>query len=433
MNPIREIGKIFPVNHSNVINCLRERGFIEALTSEQLVEAANKPLKLYCGFDPTADSLHLGNLVGIIGLSWFQRFGHTPYVILGGATGRIGDPSGKSVERPQLSEEVLQSNVQSLRTFFQKIFGQSKCVILDNNEWFSKFSLIDFLRDVGKYFRVGSMLAKESVRARLQSEEGISFTEFSYQILQGYDFYHLNKHHGVTVQIGGSDQWGNITAGTEINRKLGGEQLFGFTFPLITRSDGKKFGKSEEGAIWLSADKLTPYQFFQYLFRMPDADVIRLLKMLTFLPLDEIYAIEKQMALPGYVPNTAQKRLAEEVTRFVHGEAGLEAALRVTEGMGPGSNAALNEQVLSELSKDMPNASLPQNEVVGARFVDIAVKIGLLPSKSEATKLIKNGGAYLNNERISDHTLILTESHLIDHKFLILSAGKKKRILLQIV
>lgn len=433
MNPILEIDTVFSVNNKNVIDCLRERGFIEALTSEELVKAASSPLKLYCGFDPTSDSLHLGNLVGIIGLSWFQRFGHTPYVILGGATGRIGDPSGKSIERPQLAESVLQTNVSCLRTFFERIFGESNCVILDNNDWFSKFTLIDFLRDVGKYFRVGSMLAKESVKARLQSDEGISFTEFSYQILQGYDFYHLNKHHGVTVEIGGSDQWGNITAGTEINRKLGGQQLFGFTFPLITRSDGKKFGKSEEGAIWLSAEKLTPYQFFQYLFRIPDVDVIRLLKMLTFLSLAEISDIEKQMGQSNYVPNMAQKRLAEEVTRFVHGETGLKAALKVTEGMAPGSSVVLNEQVLSELSKDMPNATLPKNEVVGQRFVDVAVKIGLLSSKSEATKLIKNGGGYLNNERISDASLVLFDTHLIDHKFLILSAGKKKRILLQVI
>jgi len=419
------------VNYSNVIDCLRARGFIEALTSEELVQAAQKPLKVYCGFDPTADSLHLGNLVGIIGLAWFQKFGATPYVILGGATGRIGDPSGKSTERPLLDETTLQNNMASLRVFFERIFG-GNCVILDNYDWFSKFSLIDFLRDVGKHFRVGSMLAKESVRARIESEEGISFTEFSYQILQGYDFHYLNKHHGVTVEIGGSDQWGNITAGTEVNRKLGGPQVFGFTFPLITRSDGKKFGKSEEGAIWLSADKLTPYQFFQYLFRIPDADVIRLLKMLTFLSLEDIAVIQRQMDEPNYVPNTAQKLLASEVTRFVHGEKGLEAALRVTEGMAPGSNVVLNKDVLSELSKDMPNAFLPKNEVVGHKFVDIAVKIGLLSSKSEASKLIKNGGAYLNNERINDPMFVLIDSHLVDGKFLILSAGKKKRILLQV-
>lgn len=419
------------MEHSNVIDCLRARGFIEALTSEELTKAANTPLSVYCGFDPTADSLHLGNLVGIIGLAWFQKFGHHPYAILGGATGRIGDPSGKSLERPQLSEAALQHNVCSLRTFFEQLFGD-RFTLLDNHDWFSQFTLIDFLREVGKHFRVSQMLAKESVKARLQSEEGISFTEFSYQILQGYDFHYLSKHYGVTVQIGGSDQWGNITAGTELNRKLGGRQLFGFTFPLITRSDGKKFGKSEEGAIWLSPDKLTPYQFFQYLFRIPDADVIRLLKMLTFLSLEEISHIEKEMGQVGYVPNTAQRRLASEVTLFVHGQAGLEAALRVTEGIAPGSNAILTRDSLAQLEQDMPHAALPLQEVVGQRYVDLAVKIGLLSSRTEATKLIKNGGAYVNNERINDPMCTLTDSHLIENQFLVLGAGKKKRILLKI-
>jgi tyrosyl-tRNA synthetase len=414
----------------NVIECLRERGFVEAVTSEELVEAAERPLKVYCGFDPTADSLHLGNLVGIVGLAWFHRFGHKAYVILGGATARIGDPSGKSIERPLLAEEDLQHNVRQLRKFFEGLFP---AVILDNNEWYSKFSLIDYMREVGRHFRVGQMIAKESVKARLASEEGISFTEFSYQTLQGYDFHVLNRDHGVTVEIGGSDQWGNITAGTELNRKLKGPQLFGLTFPLLTRSDGKKFGKSEEGAIWLSADKLTPYQFFQYLFRIPDADVIRLLKMLTFLDLAEIEKIEKQMKEAFYVPNSAQLLLATEVTRFVHGDKGVEAALRVTQGMGPGSDAVLNAEVLAELAKDMPNAELSRAEVVGQKYVDLLVKTELLPSKGEAVRLIKNGGAYLNNERVSDSNLIIADSHLIETKYLILSAGKKKRLLLKCV
>jgi len=202
----------------NVIDCLKERGFIEALTSEELREAANKPLKIYWGVDPTSDSLHLGSLVGIVGLTWFQKFGHTPIVVVGGATGRIGDPSGKSAERPLLDESILVHNVKSLRMFFQKF----KMSVLDNNDWYSKFTVVDFLRDVGKHFRVGPMLGKEMVRTRLESEEGLSFTEFSYQILQGYDFHYLNVHQGVRVQMGGSDQWGNITAGTELNRRLGG-------------------------------------------------------------------------------------------------------------------------------------------------------------------------------------------------------------------
>lgn len=419
----------------NIIDCLRERGFIESVTNEELVRAASSPLKLYVGFDPTADSLHLGNLVGIMGLAWFQRFGHTPYAVLGGATGRIGDPSGKSVERPLLDEASLTHNVRSLRAFFEKILpidSGPKPVVLDNNEWFVHLSLIDFLRDVGKHFRVGTMIAKEMVRSRLDSEEGISYTEFSYQILQAYDFHFLNLHHGITVQMGGSDQWGNITAGTELNRKLDGPQLFGLTWPLLTRSDGKKFGKSESGAIWLSAEKLTPYQFFQYLYGIPDADVIRMLKILTFLPIEEIGALEREMQQADYIPNSAQKLLAAEVTRFVHGKEGLEAALRVTEGMAPGSKAILNSEVLAEIAKDMPNISLDKSDIVGQRYADLAVAVGLLTSKGEASRLVKNGGAYLNNERIDDPAFILSEEHLIGGAYLILSVGKKKRILVRV-
>ncbi|HEY4255541.1 MAG TPA: tyrosine--tRNA ligase, partial [Chlamydiales bacterium] len=369
----------------NVIDCLTERGFIEAVTSPDLAQKASSPLKAYVGFDPTADSLHLGNLVGIMGLAWMQRFGHTPYVILGGATGLIGDPSGKSAERPLLDAKKLEHNVACLKQFFEKILSFNagpRPVILNNMDWLSRFSFIDFLRDVGKHFRLGPMLAKEMVRSRLQSEEGISFTEFSYQILQGYDFHYLENHHGVSLQMGGSDQWGNITAGIELNRKLGGNPLYGITFPLLTRSDGKKFGKSEEGAIWLSADKLSPFQFFQYLYAIPDADVIRLLKMLTFLPVKEIEEMAHSMQASSYQPNTAQKLLATEVTRFVHGESGLETALRVTREMKPGAEATLNSEILSELAKDMPSVELEIGEVVGQKFVDLVVKSDFVPSKS---------------------------------------------------
>jgi tyrosyl-tRNA synthetase len=416
----------------NVIDVLVERGFIDQMTHEALRERVKEPIKVYVGFDPTADSLHLGNLVPIMGLGWFQKFGHTPFAILGGATGLIGDPSGKSIERNLLDEKTLKHNVECLEKFFKKILhfqSGPRPVILNNNEWLGKFSLIDFLRDVGKHFRIGPMMAKEMVRTRLQSEEGMSFTEFSYQLLQSYDFYFLCKEHGVTLQMGASDQWGNITAGTEFNRKLGGETLYGLTFPLLTRSDGKKFGKSEEGAIWLSSEKLSPYQFYQYLIRTPDADVIKLLKMLTFLDMEEIRKIEEGMQ----VPNSAQKRLASEVTRFVHGEEGLEAALKVTEEMAPGSQAKLSGHALKELISDMPGAELTLSEVVGQKFVDVAVKVGLVPSKSEGTKLIKNGGAYLNNERVADPALVFSSSDLIDHSFVLLSAGKKKRLLIKIV
>jgi tyrosyl-tRNA synthetase len=416
----------------NVIDVLKMRGFIDQMTHDELHARVNAPIKAYVGFDPTADSLHLGNLVGIMGLAWFQKMGHTPVAVLGGATGLIGDPSGKSVERNLLDEKTLKHNVSCLERFFKKILFFSegpRPLILNNYDWLGGFSFIEFLRDVGKHFRIGPMMAKEMVRTRLESDEGMSFTEFSYQILQAYDFCHLSREHGVTLQMGGSDQWGNITAGTELNRKLGGETLYGLTFPLLTRSDGKKFGKSEEGAIWLSSEKLSPYQFYQYLIRVSDLDVIKLLKMLTFLPLEEIAQIEAGM----HVPNSAQKRLAEEVTRFIHGEAGLAIALKVTEAIAPGSDATLDGDTLRELEKDMPTSELTSNEVVGQKYVDIGVKIGLFPSKTEGGKLIKNGGAYLNNGRIEDPSLVISPEDLIDQTYLLFSAGKKKRTLVKII
>lgn len=421
--------------HKHVIDCLEERGFIDQMTSEGLREHLMEPRKVYVGFDPTADSLHLGNLIPIMGLAWFQKFGHTPVAIVGGGTGRIGDPSGKSLERPLLSDEVLEHNIRQMDKFFHSIFPSvsPRPIVLNNNEWLSRFALIDFLRDVGKVFRVGPMLAKESVRARFQSEEGLSFTEFSYQILQAYDFAYLHREYGITIQMGASDQWGNITAGTEYNRKLGRETIYGLTFPLLTRSDGKKFGKSEEGAVWLSGEKLSPYQFYQYLVRLPDADVIRMLKILTFLDMKEIFSIEKSMQESDYEPNTAQKRLALEVTRFVHDEDGLQAALRATEALLPGSDSKLSGDVLRQAAADMPHTELILSEVIGQKYVDLLVKVGLTPSKSEAIRLVKNGGAYLNNQKVQDLTYVFSPQDLIDSAFLLLSVGKKNRLLISIV
>lgn len=421
--------------HQNVVDCLLERGFIDQMTSQDLRKHLSEPRKVYVGFDPTADSLHLGNLIPVMGLAWFQKFGHTPVAIVGGATGRIGDPSGKSTERPLLSDEVLEGNVRCLDRFFQAIFpsAEPRPIVLNNNEWLGSFMLIDFLRDVAKLFRVGPMLAKESVKARLQSEEGMSFTEFSYQILQAYDFAHLYQRYGVTVQMGASDQWGNITAGIEYNRKAGGETLYGLTFPLLTRSDGKKFGKSEEGAVWLSAEKLSPYQFYQYLVRIPDADVIRMLRVLTFLDMAKIERIEEEMKAPNYEPNTAQKILAAEVTRFVHGEEGLETALRVTEGLFAGSEAQLSGAALQEIAKDMPHVQLSRADVVGQKYVELLVKVGLSPSKSEAIRLVKNGGAYLNNQKVQDPSYVFSNADLIEKAFVLLRAGKKNQLLISVI
>lgn len=418
----------------NVIDALMERGFIEQISSDELKKIVEKPIRCYIGFDPTADSLHLGNLVGIIALTWFQKFGHHPFVLLGGATGRIGDPSGKSQERAFLSDETLHKNVSAIGSFFEQLFssGGPRPTIVNNDHWLGKFTLVDFLRDVGKHFRLGPMLGKDSVRTRLESEEGMSFTEFSYQILQAYDFYYLSQKEDVVLQLGGSDQWGNITAGIELTRRLVGESIYGLTFPLLTRSDGKKFGKSEEGAIWLSPEKLSPYQFYQYLVRLPDADVIKLMKMLTFMPMKEIREYEEMMKSPSYVPNTAQKRLAEEVTRFVHKEEGLQLALKVTDVAKPGSQTALNAESLKEISGDMPSSDLSLAEFIDQKYIDVASKIGLVESKSEAQRLIKNGGAYLNNERVEDPAFRFSQDHLIDGKYAVLGAGKKKKILIKI-
>ena len=420
----------------DIIDHLRARGFIDSLTSDELSTHLKTPQKIYVGFDPTADSLHLGNLIGIMALAHCQRHGHTPVVILGGTTGRIGDPSGKSQERPLLDQETIRSNIEAIRLHFEQIldFGGSypTPIILNNDEWFENFTLIDFLRDVGKHFRIGSMLAKEMVRTRLESEEGLSFTEFSYQIIQGYDFYHLHSHYGVTLQMGGSDQWGNIVSGIEITRKLSGKQVFGLTWPLLTRSDGKKFGKSEEGALWLSAKKTNPYQFYQYFFRIPDADVIHMMKMLTFLELSEIAQIEQEMASPSYISNTAQRRLAKEVTLIVHGKEGLETALKVTQGAAPGKEATLDASILQEIASDLQSVSLSRNEILGKHYADLAVLSGLMPSKGEANRLLKNGGAYINNEKISDPSYVVESEQLIDGRFLLIGAGKKKKALIRI-
>ncbi len=421
---------------ANVIDVLKERGFIEALSNEDIRQMTEQPIRVYCGFDPTADSLHLGNLVAIMGLAWFQRFGHTPVAIVGGATGMIGDPSGKSSQRQLLDEKSIEQNLKGIRKNLEAILNfrhpTAQPIILNNFDWYKDFSFIQFLREIGSLFRVGPMLAKDSVRLRLQSEEGMSFTEFSYQILQGYDFLHLYQMHGVTVQLGGSDQWGNITSGTELIRRVLGKSAYGITFPLLTRSDGQKFGKSEKGAIWLSPEKLSSYEFYQYLVRVEDADVIKLMRMLTFMDMEEIRRYEKQMQDPHYVPRTAQKRLAEEITRLVHGEEGLQTAIRVTEGVAPGSQTKLDATILEGLAADMPSCQLALEQVVNSKLIDLLVEIGLQSSKGEARRLIRNGGVYINNQKIEDENCVIDSNLLIDNRLMLVAAGKKNKMLVRI-
>ncbi|MBJ7449061.1 MAG: tyrosine--tRNA ligase [Parachlamydiales bacterium] len=420
---------------SNVIEVLQARGFINAISSEDVKELVNKPTKIYVGFDPTADSLHLGNLVPIIGMMWFQKFGHTPVAVVGGATGMIGDPSGKSQERNLLTQESVNQNLKGISANLESLLDfkapNNAALIVNNADWMNKFTVLDFLRDIGKHFRMGPMLSKESVKNRLESDEGMSFTEFSYQILQSYDFLHLYDHNQVTIQMGGSDQWGNITAGVEFVRKMRGSQVFAITFPLLTRSDGKKFGKSEEGAIWLSPEKLSPYSFYQYFIRMPDADVIPLMRMLTFLPLEEINEIEKQMHSKDYVANDAQRRLAKEMTLIVHGQEALDKALKVTEGAAPGSKTILDAQTLETIANLMPNCLLEKSEVVDCSLVELLIKTGFASSKGESRRLIAGGGIYINNEKESREDRVIVAQDIIEGRFLLLGLGKKNKKLIR--
>lgn len=420
----------------NVIEILKERGFIEAMTHENLAEITASSIKVYCGFDPTSDSLHLGNMVAIMGLAWFQKCGHTPIALAGGATGMIGDPSGKMVERQLLDAETIKKNLKgiqkNLETILNAPLGSTKPLFVNNYDWFKDFSFIDFLRDVGKHFRIGPMLAKESVKLRINSEEGMSFTEFCYQVLQGYDFLHLFDTLNVTMQLGGSDQWGNITAGTELIRKVRGKAAYGITFPLMTRSDGQKFGKSEKGAIWLSSEKLSPYEFYQYLVRVSDADVIKLMRLLTFMEMAEIRAYEKQMLETDYIPNTAQKRLAEEVTRIVHGDEKLLAAINATKGVAPGSKTVLNAEILENIASDIPSMDLKVNELENVKLIDLLVKVALAPSKTAARRFLENGGVYVNNRKIADEDYAIGESDLIESRLILLAIGKKNKLLVRV-
>lgn len=419
----------------NVIDLLKERGFIDSVTSDEVRTHLEQPRLVYCGFDPTADSLHLGNLVSIMGLAWFQRCGHTPVAIVGGATGMVGDPSGKSVERNLLDEETITKNLHGIRQNLESILAAdvpNRPLILNNYDWFKDYSLLHFLRDIGKHFRLGPMLGKEMVRTRLQSEEGLSFTEFSYQLLQGYDFLHLLDQHKVTIQLGGSDQWGNIIAGTDLIRKMRGEAAYGITFPLITSSDGKKFGKSEQGAVWLSPDKLSPYAFYQFLYRVADADVILLMRMLTFMNMAEIREYERRLHSGTCQPNEVQKRLAQEITRIVHGEEGVKKAEAATQAAAPGAHTLLNAENLLAIASELPCYQVNKQQIIERRLVDLLVELNVLLSKGEARRLIANGGLNLNNHRIPDESFIIGLEDFIDGRLLLIGIGKKKKILVQL-
>jgi tyrosyl-tRNA synthetase len=400
------------------------------------------PITAYIGFDPTAESLHVGSLLPVLNLIRLAQAGHKPLALVGGATGMIGDPSGKSQERNLLDENALQNNVRGLTTQLQQLFKNAgvagKVQVCNNWDWFKEFSFIGFLRDVGKHFTVNMMMGKESVRARLEDREhGISYTEFSYMLLQAYDFWHLYRHNGCTLQMGGSDQWGNITAGTDLIRRMNHalsaenqlkkSEAFGLTFPLVTKTDGSKFGKSEKGNVWLAANRTSPYEFYQFFMRTEDADVVRYLKIFTFLPLSEINALE-QATRSAPEKRAAQKRLAEEVTKLVHGPAEAAKATQASEALfGGGDVTQLTADQLAASLADAPKSVRARADLSGdgLGLVDLLAATGLCQSKGAARKDIAGGGINVNDERVTDANARLTTGDLIDDKLIILRKGKK--------
>ncbi|MCL1909979.1 MAG: tyrosine--tRNA ligase [Kiritimatiellaeota bacterium] len=411
----------------NVIDTLKERGLFDNWTSPDLYNLLGSPVTLYGGFDPSASSLQAGNFVAIMTLCHYQRAGHDVIALVGGATGLIGDPSGKTAERQMLTEDAVAENIvgikENLSRFLDFGEGKGKARLVNNYDWHREFTFVSFLRDVGRHFRMGAMLGKESVRQRLASDNGMSFTEFCYQTLQGYDFLHLHEKYGCRLQIGGSDQWGNITAGTDLIRRLNGAEAYGMTLPLITDSQGRKFGKSEGNAMYLDSRKTSCYSFYQFFLRSEDADVARYLKAFTFIPLDEIAALEEQVRVAPE-KREAQRALAEDVVRRVHGEDGLRKAKQATDALFGGSLAGMTADDLLPLFADAPSAELPSSEIIGATAAKIAMDSGLCKSLGEARRLADGGGFYINNEKTSA-TAIVTASQLIDGKLLILRSGKK--------
>ena len=428
---------------TSVIQDLKARGLIAQTTDIEALDALlnEQKIALYCGFDPTADSLHIGHLLPVLALRRFQQAGHTPIALVGGATGMIGDPSFKAVERSLNSAETVAGWVESIRNQlkpFLSFEGENAAIMANNADWFGSMNCLDFLRDIGKHFSVNAMLNKESVKQRIERDDvGISFTEFAYSLLQGYDFAELNKRHGAVLEIGGSDQWGNITAGIDLTRRLNQKQVFGLTLPLVTKSDGTKFGKTEGGAVWLNAKKTSPYQFYQFWLKVADADVYKFLKYFTFLSIEEIDAIEAKDKASGTKPE-AQRILAEEMTRLIHGEAALQAAQRISESLFAEDQSSLTESDFEQLALD----GLPAFEVSDdLNVVEALVKTGLASSNKEARGFVNSKAVLLNGQAAElnnpnhaaerpDDAYLLTDAHKRFGKYTIVRRGKRNHALL---
>jgi tyrosyl-tRNA synthetase len=392
----------------------------------------------YIGFDPTAKSLHVGSLLPLITLSRFQRFGNIPIAVIGGGTGLIGDPSGKTKERPLLSKEEIEENIEGIKAQIEKFLDfkakENPAKLVNNYDWLGEIKLVDFLREVGKHITVSYMLQKESVKNRIQREEGISFTEFSYMLLQAYDFLMLYDRENCVLQMGGSDQWGNITAGIDLIRKMRGGRAYGLVFPLITTSSGVKFGKTEEGTVWLDPNLTSPFKFYQFWINTDDADVIRYLKYFTFLGEREIGELEESLKREPE-KREPHRVLAREVTRMVHGEDAMRRAERASKVLFGEEIKDLNLREILEIFSDVPSREIPKERFEGEGYplVELLVDVGLFPSKGEARRAINGGGVYVNNIRVSDAQDKISLSRAIEGKVLILRKGKKNYLLVKLV
>lgn len=419
---------------SDLISDLQWRGLLADCTDLDGLRkrlATGQPIAVYCGFDPTGDSLHVGHLMGQLTLARFQRAGHHAIALAGGATGMVGDPSGRSSERNLLTREQLAHNIACIKAQLSRLLdfnvAANPARLVDNADWIAPFSFLEFLRDVGKHFSLNVMLAKDSVKSRMEGDSGISYTEFSYQLLQAYDFYHLRKTYGCELQIGGSDQWGNLTAGTDlIRKKLGHDTTaWGWTFPLITKSDGTKFGKTASGAVWLDPQKTSPYRLYQFFVNTEDAKVCEYLRKFTFLPREQIEPLEAAHAAnPG--AREAHRALAREVTALVHGQEALDGALKASAILFGGTLDGVTEAIFNDVVGEVPTKDLERANLdgPGTAIIDLVVLAGLEPSKGAARKALEAGGVYLNNVRV-DLTKTVTTADLLFGKHLLLRKGKK--------
>lgn len=422
----------------NLYDEFQWRGMLHEATPDLQKVLAEEKLTAYIGFDPSAASLHVGSLLPVMGLARLQRFGHTPIAIAGGGTGLIGDPSGKTKERQLLTPAQVEENLagikEQLNRFLDFEITTNPAQIINNADWLVPVSMMEFLRDVGKYFTVNNLLAKEAIKRRLETEEGISFTEFSYPLLQAYDYLVLHDRHGCTLQMGGSDQWGNIVAGIDLIRRLRGARAHGLVFPLVTTAAGVKFGKTEAGAVWLDAKLTSPYRFYQFWLNTDDRDAITYLKFFTWLSKEEIGELEESVRTEPE-KRRAQRELARQVTGMVHGEPALEKALRASEVLFGKAISGLSIQEILDIFADVPSTELERSKLAGAAFTlsDALVVSGLAPSKGEAKRLVQGGGVCVNNRRVSDARQAITASDLIDGQLLVLRKGAKHYHLIKVL